>query len=70
MVLRVCSTVLTFTSRGIMTHASVVEEERLKLGITDNMIRLSVGVEDTDDLLQDLDQALQKAVRNWVTTSI
>lgn len=43
-----------------MTHASIPEEERLKIGITDSLIRLSVGVEDIDDLLADLEQALSK----------
>ena len=41
-----------------MTHASIPEEERLKIGITDSLIRLSVGIEDIDDLLADLEQAL------------
>lgn len=41
-----------------MTHASIPEPERLKIGITDSLIRLSVGIEDMDDLLQDLAQAL------------
>lgn len=41
-----------------MTHASIPEPERLKIGITDSLIRLSVGIEDIDDLLSDLDQAL------------
>ncbi|PQJ75324.1 cystathionine gamma-synthase [Polaribacter gangjinensis] len=41
-----------------MTHASIPEKERLKIGITDSLIRLSVGIEDIDDLLSDLDQAL------------
>ena len=41
-----------------MTHASIPEAERLKVGITDSLVRLSVGIEDIDDLLQDLDQAL------------
>ncbi|CED84208.1 Cystathionine beta-lyases/cystathionine gamma-synthases [Phaffia rhodozyma] len=45
-----------------MTHAGIPEEERLKLGITPNFIRLSVGIEDTDDLLADLNYALQTAV--------
>ena len=40
-----------------MTHASVPPELRAKLGITDGMIRLSCGVEDTEDLLEDLEQA-------------
>jgi len=43
---------------AIMTHASVPIEERNKLGITDNFIRLSVGVEDIDDLKADLSRAL------------
>jgi cystathionine beta-lyase/cystathionine gamma-synthase len=41
-----------------MTHASVPAEERERLGITGGMIRLSVGIEDEDDLLADLAQAL------------
>lgn len=43
-----------------MTHASIPEEERLKIGITDSLIRLSVGVEHIEDLLADLEQALSK----------
>jgi cystathionine gamma-lyase len=43
---------------AIMTHASVPEEERAKLGINDQLIRLSVGIEALADLLADLDQAL------------
>jgi len=41
-----------------MTHASVPESEKLKIGITDSLIRLSVGIEDIDDLLADLKQAI------------
>ena len=41
-----------------MTHGSIPREERLKVGLTDSLIRLSVGIEDVDDLIQDLDQAL------------
>jgi cystathionine gamma-lyase/cystathionine beta-lyase/cystathionine gamma-lyase/homocysteine desulfhydrase len=40
-----------------MTHASVPAEQRARLGITDGLVRLSVGIEDLDDLLKDLDQA-------------
>ena len=40
------------------THASVTAEERAEMGITEGMIRLSVGIEDKDDLIADLDQAL------------
>lgn len=43
---------------GIMTHASVPVEIREQLGISDNLIRLSVGIEDIDDLIADLDHAL------------
>lgn len=42
-----------------MSHASIPEEERLKIGITDSLIRLSVGIEDVEDLIQDLEIALQ-----------
>jgi cystathionine beta-lyase/cystathionine gamma-synthase len=41
-----------------MTHAGVGEEGRRKIGITDGMVRISVGIEDVDDILADLDQAL------------
>ncbi|HQW72067.1 MAG: PLP-dependent aspartate aminotransferase family protein [Saprospiraceae bacterium] len=41
-----------------MTHASIPREERLKVGLTDSLIRLSVGIEDIEDLMADLDQAL------------
>lgn len=43
-----------------MTHASIPREERLKSGLSDSLIRLSVGIEDIDDLLEDLTQALAK----------
>jgi len=42
-----------------MTHASIPEEERKKIGITDNLIRISVGIEDVEDLITDLDNALK-----------
>ena len=41
-----------------MTHASLSEEERKKLGISDGLLRLSIGIEDVDDLLEDLEQAI------------
>ncbi len=41
-----------------MTHASIPKEERIKNGLTDGLIRLSVGIEDADDLIEDLKQAL------------
>jgi len=46
---------------AIMTHASVDAEDRVKLGISDTFIRLSVGLEDIDDLIGDLDTALKAA---------
>ena len=45
---------------AIMTHASVPPEQRQQLGISDSLVRLSVGIEHTDDLLKDLEQALAK----------
>uniref|UniRef100_A0A914YT26 cystathionine gamma-lyase n=1 Tax=Panagrolaimus superbus TaxID=310955 RepID=A0A914YT26_9BILA len=47
---------------ALMTHDQVALELRLKVGITDNLIRLSVGLEDKKDLIEDLDQALKIAV--------
>src|SRR5712692_10165962 len=44
-----------------MTHASVPAERRAAIGITDGLVRLSVGVEDAEDLKEDLSQALEKA---------
>ena len=46
---------------AIMTHASVPAEQRKELGISDSLVRLSVGIEHTDDLQHDLEQALAKA---------
>ena len=43
---------------AVMTHASVPADRRAAIGITDGMIRISVGIEDIDDLKEDLDQAL------------
>lgn len=43
-----------------MTHASVAPEVRERLGITDGLVRISVGIEDTDDIIADIDQALEK----------
>ncbi|NKQ38588.1 MAG: cystathionine gamma-synthase [Methanosarcinales archaeon] len=42
-----------------MTHASIPEPERLKIGITESLIRLSVGIEDVEDLIADLEQVLK-----------
>ncbi|ESU19359.1 Cys/Met metabolism PLP-dependent enzyme [Flavobacterium cauense R2A-7] len=43
---------------ALMTHASIPEDKRKEIGITDDLVRLSVGVEDADDLIEDLKQAL------------
>jgi hypothetical protein len=48
---------------SIMTHASVPADIRLTLGITDNLIRISVGVEDLQDLMADLNQAMEEAIK-------
>ena len=42
-----------------MTHGSIPRAERLKVGLTDSLIRLSVGIEDVEDLIEDLDKALK-----------
>ncbi len=42
-----------------MTHASVPEEERLSMGITDSLVRISVGIEDVEDLINDIDSAIR-----------
>lgn len=44
-----------------MTHASVPEDHRRELGITDGLIRMSVGLEDVRDLLEDIENALEYA---------
>jgi len=43
-----------------MTHASVDADKRERLGITDGLVRISVGIEDTDDIIADIEQALDK----------
>lgn len=50
-----------FTHPSGMTHASLPKEERLKNGLRDTLMRLSVGIEDADDLIADLENALSKA---------
>ncbi|MBA3816516.1 MAG: PLP-dependent transferase [Parachlamydiaceae bacterium] len=42
-----------------MTHASIPPEERLRIGLTDGLVRFSVGIEDSEDLIADLSQALE-----------
>lgn len=45
-----------------MTHFSIPKEERMKYGITDGLIRLSVGLEDPEDIISDLEQSLKKTI--------
>jgi len=48
------------TACAVMTHANMLREDRLKVGITDGFIRISVGIEDPDDLIRSLDEALNQ----------
>ena len=47
-----------------MTHAAIPEDIRKKVGIADELIRLSVGIEDADDLIKDLEQAIKRSEKN------
>ena len=49
------------THPATMTHADVPIDERRARGLTDGLVRLSVGIEDVDDIIADLEQALAKA---------
>ncbi len=49
------------THPATMTHAEVPAEERHARGLSDGLVRLSVGIEDVDDIIADLAQALEKA---------
>ena len=46
----------------LMTHASIEEKERVALGVTNNLIRLGVGLENAEDLIADLAQAFKISV--------
>ena len=48
------------THPATMTHADVPKDERLARGLTDGLVRLSVGIEDKEDIIADLNQALDK----------
>ncbi|KAG8743103.1 hypothetical protein FRC10_000403 [Ceratobasidium sp. 414] len=52
-----------------MTHLSVPEAQRMALGITPNLVRLSVGIEDADDLIADIEQSLRRALPHAVFSS-
>merc|ERR1719456_1440303 len=47
------------TACAVMTHANMLKEDRLKVGITDGFIRVSCGIEDTQDLIKSLGEALE-----------
>jgi cystathionine gamma-lyase len=44
-----------------MTHGSIPVEEKVALGVTDDLLRISVGIEDVEDLIADLEQALSRS---------
>ena len=46
-----------------ISHSTLSEEEKAKTGVTDNLVRFSVGIENVDDIIRDLEQALEK-IRN------
>ena len=48
------------THPATMTHAEVPEEERMARGLTDGLVRLSVGIENVEDIINDLEMALEK----------
>ena len=49
-----------------MTHFELPREERLKIGITDELVRLAIGIEDAVDLIEDLDQAFEIACSRYL----
>lgn len=49
-----------------MTHFELPREERLKIGITDELVRLAVGIEDANDLIEDLGQAFDIAYARYI----
>jgi cystathionine gamma-lyase len=49
------------THPATMTHAAIPPEERLRIGVTDGLVRISVGIEDAEDIIRDLDTALHQA---------
>lgn len=46
------------------THQQLTEEEKISTGVTNDFIRLSIGIEDVNDIIEDIDQALEKAMKN------
>ena len=52
------SFVFVFSNRSVMTHSTVPPDEKLRRGITDNLFRVSVSLENADDLMDDLKKSL------------
>ncbi|MNE84414.1 Cystathionine gamma-lyase [compost metagenome] len=52
-----------------MTHKSIPREKRLQSGVADSLIRISCGIEEAEDLIKDLEQALVKAQVSATTTT-
>ena len=51
----------------LMSHAMIAAEQRAKMGVTDQMVRLSVGIESVDDLIADLEHALESVGAHQTT---
>ncbi len=54
----------------ISSHRALTPEQRAEIGIRDSLVRLSVGIEDVEDIIADLDQALAAATRGVATTKV
>ena len=52
----------TICSPALTSHVKMSSQERQRIGVTDSLLRLSIGLEDADDLKQDIDNALKKSV--------
>jgi len=46
---------------SVMTHGSVPLDHRITLGITDNLVRVSVGIENIEDIIEDMDNAIKES---------
>jgi cystathionine beta-lyase len=51
-----------------MTHKSIPVDKRRAAGVSDSLVRLSVGLEEPEDLVKDLEQALSRCLASWVET--
>lgn len=55
---------------ALMTHGSVPAEKRKELGILDNFIRLSTGIECIEDIIEDIENSLQASTKWWTNRKI